>query len=201
MIVLDIETSGTNPEKHSILSIGAIDFERPEQIFSEECHVWEGAHIELEALAINGFTEEQVKDPAKKSEEEIVKAFFSWIADREERTVVGQNPSFDVSFLQAAAHRYHLDFPLARRSIDIHSLVYFHMVRQGLTPPIEHHHSAIHSDFIMEYIGIPTEPKPHVAINGAIWEAEALSRLLYDKPLLAQFEKNPIPWLSNRPQH
>jgi DNA polymerase III epsilon subunit-like protein len=194
MIVLDIETSGVNPEKHSILSIGAIDFSRSEQVFSEECRIWEGAHIEPESLIINGFTEAQITDPSKKSEEEIVRSFLAWMEEREERTIAGQNPSFDVSFIQAAALRYHLNMPLARRSIDIHSIVYFHMIKRGQTPPLSHHHSGLNSDIIMEYVGIPAEPKPHIAFNGAIWEAEALHRLLYDKPLMSRFEQFKIPW-------
>ena len=30
MIVIDIEASGTNYDKHSILSLGALDFDNPE---------------------------------------------------------------------------------------------------------------------------------------------------------------------------
>jgi DNA polymerase III epsilon subunit-like protein len=195
MIVLDIETTGTNPEKHSIIQIGAINFERPEQIFNETCRVWDEAHIDPEALKYTGMTEEIVKDPSKPTEEEIVKKLFTWIEEQEERTVAGHIPAFDIGFLEGAAARYKLNMPIAKRTLDQHSIVYAHMIKRGMTPPMNHHHSAINSDFIMEYVGLPTEPKPHVAINGATWEAEALSRLLYDKPLLSQFEKFPIPWL------
>ena len=39
MIVLDIETTGTDPRFHSIASIGAVDFDEPERgEFYEECH-------------------------------------------------------------------------------------------------------------------------------------------------------------------
>jgi hypothetical protein len=47
----------------------------------------------------------------------------------------------------------------------------------------------------MQYVGIPPEPKPHVAINGAIWEYEALHRLIYEKQGLEEFKAYPIPWL------
>ncbi len=52
--------------------------------------------------------------------------------------------------------------------------------------------SLLDSDAVMTYVGIPTEPKPHIALNGALWEAEAISRLLYQKNLLSQFEQYPI---------
>ena len=47
----------------------------------------------------------------------------------------------------------------------------------------------------MEYVGIPVEPHPHNALNGAKQSTEAISRLLYDKKLLPEFDKYPIPWL------
>ncbi len=197
MIVLDIETTGTNPEKHSIIQIGAINFERPELIFNETCRVWDEAHLDPDALKYTGMTEEIVKDPSNLTEEEIVKKLFAWIEEQEERTIMGMHPSFDTGFLQAASHRYKINFPLAKRTIDMHTLVYMHMIKRGVTPPIAHGHSAINSDQTMEYVGIPAEPKPHIAINGATWEAEAFSRLLFDKPLLSQFEKYHIPWLTN----
>jgi len=44
----------------------------------------------------------------------------------------------------------------------------------------------------MKYAGIPSEPKPHVAINGAIWEFEALHRLIKDAPGLKEFKSTPL---------
>lgn len=195
MIVVDIEATGTDPEKHSIASIGAVDFSRPEATFYEECRIWDGAHIEEKAFEINGITEAELRDQSKMSEADLVRAFFAWVVKREERTVAGQNPHFDIMFVQWAAKRAHENFILAHREIDLHSIVYFHMVRRGLTPPVMNAHSGLNSDMIMEYVGIPAEPKPHIALNGAVWEAEALSRLLHERSLLPQFGKYPIPWL------
>jgi len=39
MIVADIEATGLDPRKHSILSIGAVDFEHPERQFYGECRI------------------------------------------------------------------------------------------------------------------------------------------------------------------
>ena len=39
------------------------------------------------------------------------------------------------------------------------------------------------------------EPKPHNALTGAKSHAEVISRLLYDKKLLPEFEQFEIPWL------
>lgn len=194
MIVVDVETTGTNPEKHSIISIGAVDFDHPTDQFYQECRVWEGAHVEPAAMAVNGMTDEQIRDPKKPEEGETVKEFFAWLQTRENMLLAGHNPMFDLGFLQAAAARHHIDFTIAHRSLDLHTLAYAHMVQHGQNPPLKNGKSDLNSDTAMEYVGIPAEPKPHIALNGAVWEAEAISRLLFGQNLLDQFSKYPIPW-------
>jgi DNA polymerase III epsilon subunit-like protein len=196
MIVVDIETTGSDPVKHSILNIGAINFNNPEDRFFEECRVWDGAHIDDSALKFNGNTLEQVSDSTKQSEADLITHFLDWIEQKEERTLGGQNPLFDMGFLQAAAYRAHKDFVIARRTIDLHSITYFHMILRELDIPLDlkHKHSGINSDKIMEYVGIPPEPRPHVGINGALWEAEAFHRLFYKKYFLEQFKHYPLPF-------
>lgn len=197
MIVIDVEASGVDYNKHSIVSIGALDFDNPNNQFYDECKIWHGAHIDDEALEVNGFTEKEITDPAKKSEAEITKAFIAWASDIEDYTMAGQNVSFDRDFLQAAAHRGHLDWPLAHRTIDVHTLAYMHMVKRGVKPPVEKHHTALNLDKVLNYVGIPDEPKPHDALTGAMSHAEAISRLLYDKKLLDEFKEYEIPWLKD----
>lgn len=192
MIVIDVETTGTNPHKHSIVSIGAVDFYKPSEQFLEECKIWEGAHVEHEALVINGYSEQEISDPKKKSEAELVSSFFTWLEARESLLPAGHNPLFDLGFLQAAAERSHQNYILPSRSLDLHSVCFAHMIKKNVPPPMVHKKSALNSDAVMLYVGIPAEPKPHIALNGAIWEAEAFSRLLYGKTLLPQFSKDPI---------
>ncbi len=194
MIILDVETTGANPHTHSLVSIGAIDFENPEEKFYEECRIWDGAHIEPEALAVNGYTEAEIRDPSKKRDGEILTLFLDWILGRADNLIGGQNPFFDTGFLEATAAREHINFPIARRIIDLHSICYFHMTKRNIKPPSKNKKSDLNSDAIMTYVGIGPEPKPHVAINGAIWEAEAFSRLFYDRALFKQFEHHKIPW-------
>ncbi len=196
MLIIDVESSGVDPQKHSILSLGALDFYNPTNQFYDECRVWDGAHISDEALTVNGFTREEATEPTKKTEAELIKAFTAWALALDDRTFAGQNPSFDRDFVIAASRRAHLDFPFAHRTIDSHSLAYMHMVKHGVVPPFDgtHHRSALNLDAILEYVGIPEEPSPHNALTGALSHAEVISRLLYDRMLLPEFEVYPIPW-------
>ena len=194
MLVVDVEASGTEPSKHSIVSVGALDLKNPTNRFYEECRVWDGAHIMDEALGVNGFTKEQITDPKKQSEADLTHAFLHWSDGLEERTLAGQNVSFDRDFLKAAALRAgHTDWPFAYRTIDVHTLCYMHMIGHGIQPPVVHKRSALDLDAVLNYVGIPAEPMPHNALTGALCHAEVISRLLYNRKLLPEFMQYEIP--------
>ena len=192
MIVVDVEASGVSPEKDSLVSVGAVDFSDSKNRFYEECRIWDGAHVEEEALAVNGFTRDQITDPKKKTDREVVADFLIWLEKVKEKTIAGHNPSFDRDFLQATAHRYHINWPLAHRTIDLHSICYFDMLKRGVEIPILNNHSALNLDKVLVYIGVPPEPKPHNALTGALVETEAFGRLFYGKPFLEEFSKYPM---------
>ncbi len=193
MIIIDVEASGVSPQKNSLVSVGAIDFANPKNRFYGECRIWDGAHVEKEALAVNGFTEEQIKDPKKKSDRELVGNFLVWLEHIPDKTIAGHNPSFDRDFLEETAHRYHIAWPLAHRTLDLHSICYFDMIRMGIDPPSFHNHSALNLDAILTYLGCPSEPKPHNALTGALVETECFGRLFYGKPFLEEFSRFPMP--------
>jgi DNA polymerase III epsilon subunit-like protein len=198
MLVVDIEGSGLDAKVNSILSVGALDLAHPEHQFYEECRAWDGAHIEEEALQVNGFSMEQATDPSKQSEADVIHKFKAFAEGVEERTLAGQNVSYDRDFLAAGAARAgHTDWPFAHRTIDTHTLCWMHMIKRGMTPPTdpEKHHSKLNLDAVLNYCGIPEEPKPHNALTGAKSHAEVISRLLYDKKLLPEFDQFEIPWL------
>ncbi len=192
MIVVDVETTGLDPRRHSIVSIGAVDFSNPENQFYQECKIWEGAEISKKALEINGFSEEEIKNSDKKNLKDTIKDFLEWAGNIDERTLAGENPSFDRDFLKASCERYNIDWPLSYRTVDLHSLCYAHYLKRGLSPP-EKDKNNLNTDAILKYVGLPSQPKPHHALTGAKMEAEAFSRLMYGKNLLNEFKKYPIP--------
>ena len=197
MMVVDIEASGTEYSKHSIVSIGALDLDNPDNRFYVECKIWEGADVMDGALEVNGFTLEEITDTSKKTEAEAVTEFLEWSMQVTDRTITGQNPSFDRDFLKAAAERAGLPWDLAYRTIDTHSLCWMHIVKSGGEPPIDEQHkrSALNLDAVLNYCGIPEEPQPHNALTGALSHAEVAYRLLFNKKLLPEFEQYDLPWL------
>ncbi len=193
MIVLDAEFTGLDPREHSLISIGAIDFENPENQFYIQCRPWDGADYMEEAFEVNGLSMEKVNS-FEYSLEEAMEKFLEWTQSIDERNLAGQNVSnLDMHFLMDSARRYHLNWDLPYRSVDVHTLAYMHLVKREKDVPVENRRSAINSSFVQDYVGIPEEPKPHNALNGAKVAAEAISRLLYGKNLLPEFKDNPIP--------
>lgn len=197
MIALDVESSGLDPLKASILSIGALDTDEPANQFYDECRVWDGAHIDDSALAVNGFSREEITGSGKKTEAELIRDFVAWAVDRPRlRTLIAQNPVFDASFVQAACLRAGIDDPFPKRLLDTHTLCWLHMTLRGVPPPEENRRSALNLDFALRYCGIPEEPRPHNALTGALCHAEVFSRVAYTKKLLPDFEAYDIPWLT-----
>jgi DNA polymerase III epsilon subunit-like protein len=149
------------------------------------------------ALQVNGFTKAQITDPAKITEAEAITQFIEWTFSMADRTLAGQNVSFDRDFLKAAAQRAKLPWDLPYRTLDTHTMCWMHMVKRGYVPPIDEQHkrSLLDLDAILNYCGIGEEPHPHNALTGALCHAEVVSRLLYDKKLLPEFADADIPWL------
>lgn len=196
MLVIDIEATGTNAHVHSILSIGAVDFSKPDRRFYGECRRFDGAHIMEGALEVNGFTLAQIDDARKMSETELLKQFLAWSLEVSDRTFAGQNVSFDRSYIEAACARAGVLFDFPYRTLDTHTMCYMHMVRRGITPPhdSEHKRTDISLNTALQYCGVPKEPDPHNALMGALCHSEVASRLLYGRNLLPEFLQYPVPW-------
>jgi hypothetical protein len=124
MLVVDCEMTGLEPDQHSIVSVGAVDLDHPERQLYEECRAWDGAKIEDEALAVNGFTREQITDLRRSKARPIwctnsLRLAKIWPT----RPLPGKTSLPTYYFLRAAAMRAgHTAWPFAHRIIDIHSL-------------------------------------------------------------------------------
>lgn len=192
MIVADVETSGLNTHKHSLLSIGAVELEHPDRQFYGECRMWDGASIMPDAIAVNGFTEAECRDPQKQSLADLMNTFYHWVEQCEDKTLAGQNVSFDRDFLNDSFSRSSMSWHFSFRTLDLHTMAYMDATKRRLPIAHKNDRSDLSLDTILKYEGLPEEPKPHEGLNGAKYEAECFSRLLYGKNLLPEFAKYPI---------
>lgn len=193
MIVVDVETTGLDPKKHSIVSIGAVDFENPNYQFYMECHAWDGAEISKSALDVNGFGEGDVIGASKISLEDAIEDFIEWADGCVDKTLAGVNPSFDRDFLKESAEKAGIKWDFAYRTVDLHSICFSHYLSREVGVPMKNSHTGITSDKTYEYVGLPDEPKPHNALTGAKMESEAFSRLIKGKNLLEEYAGYCIP--------
>ncbi|MEK7452686.1 MAG: 3'-5' exonuclease [Patescibacteria group bacterium] len=194
MLVIDIEATGLDARKNSIVSIGGVDFNNPKRQFYEECRIFEGAEIDEESLLVNGFTRSECLDKRKKTLREVMILFKSWIDESSgDKILAGQCAFYDREILNESFKRSAIEFQFHFRIIELHSITYFDFIKKGLNPPMEEDHSALSLDKVLNYVGLPSEPKPHNALVGAKMEAEAISRIFYGKNLLEEYKKHKIP--------
>ena len=193
LLVIDVETSGLSPKKCSIVSIGAVDFRHPERTFYQECRPWNGALIEEGALRCNGFTKEQITDPNKRTLSMAMTDFIMWVMDSEEQTLAGHNFGFDTGFLKAAIEICNLSWRMQSRAVDLHTAAYVDHLKKGIPIPLRHSRTDLTLDKVLLYVGVPEEPKPHIALTGAKCTAEAFSRIIYGKPMFEEFRQYALP--------
>lgn len=168
MIIVDTELSGLDPKKHSLLSIGAVDFDTGDEFYGE-CRIEEGRVIDEESLAINGFTREQCIDPNKPYPHGLYISFLEWAKGREMLLAGQQVGSCDVLFLKEIHNGVKGlvgPWPFGYRTVDLHSVAYARW-RKSLS-----------LDGILETICLNKESKPHNALNGARCEYKAFKVLL-----------------------
>ena len=168
MIIVDVETTGIDPHKNSLLSIGAVDYEKGDE-FYVECHAFPNSEIDPISLEINGYTREQCLDMTKPSPVEAYKKFLWWSTDNRLVMLAGQQVgSFDAKFLQYVHELAGFGkWPFGYRTIDLHSVAY---AKFG---------ESLNLDGILARLGLEAEPKPHNALTGARKEAEAFRLLLH----------------------
>jgi len=159
-----------------------------------------GASYSTRSLEINGFSKKEIYDRSKPSAKRLVTEFCSWASKSRDRTLAGHNVHLDIDFLRDSIRRYGIRISFGHRNVDTHAVTYTHILSRNLRPPILNGRTDINSDYVFNYVGIGSEPHPHKAINGAMMEAEALGRIIYGRPLLAEFKNRAVPAYLLRPQ-
>ena len=161
LIAIDVETTGLDPLTSSIVSIGAVHIETRSEFYIE-CKPWEGAERHEGALKVNGFTNEQL-DSFDCTEAQAVSLLIEWATSFTTNPIMlAHNSAFDKAFISAACKRGEVKNSFNFRTVDVHSIVYTHIIKKGDVPS-----GQLSLNKCLEYFGLPKEPDPHNALTGA----------------------------------
>lgn len=174
MIVVDVETGGLDPKKSALLSIGVVDMNFPDKTFYVEIKPEKGVEMNPKALEINDYNPDTWDNV---NLDDAMFKFVAWCWGRD-KTLAGHNPAFDRDFCNFNFKKAGQDFQFGYRNVDLHSVAYAAFTQEKIK------FDKLRSDDIYDILDMPQEPRPHNALNGARYEAEAFSRLIYKKSLL-----------------
>lgn len=193
MIILDIETSGLNPDKASIVSIGAVDFINPDNIFYGECSIFHGAEVNPQSLKVIGMKIEEITDKKRQSVDDLLKKFLNWLVDIQNQTIAGQNVHWDLDFLRHQCDRSGINYRFGHRIIDLHTIAYTKFLELGREIPLKYNRTDINLDDILAFAGLNRRLGSHNALEDAKLESECISRIIFGKNLLEIYKDLPIP--------
>lgn len=188
MVSIDCEMTGLDFEKCAVISVGIIDLEKPERRLYLEMRPFENAYLDDEGLAVNGFTKEKLEELTLTQKEGLLQV-KQFLDESSERNVVGQNVATDIYFLNKAFEREEIDCKIPYRTLDLHSMICAKLILNKQAIPMEERKSTLNLDSLLQMAGIPEEPKPHIAINGALSAAEVYFRLIEGRAVLPEFSQ------------
>jgi DNA polymerase III epsilon subunit-like protein len=175
-VVIDLETTGLDPERCQILEIGAVD--AAGRRFYRRCAITRGCRVDWPALECNGIDALDLGEGIHVGE--ALCDLMGWLLGNPQinRWIIGgKNPEFDYRFLRANWPDPNLSQfkeVISRRCVDLHSLVYGMALRSGWDMTADD----FSTDDLYRSLGLEPEPKPHNALRGAIHEMEGFRRVL-----------------------
>lgn len=167
VIVADLETSGLNLGRNGIISIGAVPLIGDEEFYLE-LRIDLNQEADGKALEINGFTQEDCRNPLNPDQKEGVKQFYKWVEGKRYNwggglaILGGHNIRFDAGHLQHVRPSW----PFAYRMLDLHALA-FGVLGKSLC-----------SEEICDELGLRREPTVHNALEGAKMAKRGLLKLI-----------------------
>lgn len=174
-IVLDLETSGSDPDKHGILEIAAVCPSMKEghlsldHIFHRHVALNDGVDIDPEASRVHNIP---IDHPFRFaiSLKEMLEDFRTYIERNCERyhsrrgIIVGHNPSFDMAFLNRACAAYGIELP-------VHSYTFIDTASMGL---LRHRETVLARLCQKERLGFM-----HDQAHSALYDAYMTARLFW----------------------
>jgi len=181
-VLIDVETTGLDPEQHSMVEFSAIKWTgaRIDLVFRPRI----GAVIDMKAVAVwggdlsyaNALDEMENRDMGYGA---AVEQMIQFLADCS--VIAGLNVgSFDLPFVesayeyQAALEGSKLRCPLSHRTVDLHTFAVIAAKTMGEAVP----ERGFRADDIGTLVKISPERRPHSSRAGVDWECAAFSKIV-----------------------
>jgi DNA polymerase-3 subunit epsilon len=175
VVVFDTEAGGLDPLRHSLMSVGFVDFSGAHRL---EVYVLEpDVQFEPEAMAVNGIDLHWLRanglSPAEACDR--IEAFLDGLGMGRPLMMAGHNIAFDLAYMRRlytlAGRPLPRDF--SHRSLDTHTLLYA-WACAGRLPP-----EARSSDGAFKHFGVAPPPHlRHTALGDAVATRDLLAHLL-----------------------
>ncbi len=170
--ITDVETTGLDPQKHEIVEIGLvlIDQETGEVIDTLDIKV-RPEHIETAdevALKLNGYNKADWQDAVS-----ILEAIALYGEKAQNAIFCSHNVTFDWSFILEALKKAGLKSTLDHHRLDLFTLIW----SKTKDSKIE----SFSLSRVAQFFGLPEEPLPHRAINGARTAHEIFKKIIHSQ--------------------
>jgi len=164
----DVETTGTDPLVHEIIEIGLVVLDPVSLDVSDELDVKvRPTRLELaepEALKVNGYRPEDWAAAVPLSD-----AIAEYARKARDAVFMAHNATFDWPFVQMAFKLTGVPDRMDYHHLCAMSMAWIKLRRAGLR--------GVNLKYLARHLGVPEEPLPHRAINGARTACEVFRRL------------------------
>lgn len=178
MVVLDLETTGLDPERHSVIEYAAIDWTG--DWISCSHRIRPGREIDPKALNVNGASVGSI-DVREVGYFQAIEDLFAWLQERadihgHQLILAGMNVHFDARFLvpewKFLYRNNNYRCPWSHRVYDLHTLALAYLDLFDDEIP-----DRLHSDALARALKLEPEETPHTALRGAEWACRAFDKI------------------------
>jgi DNA polymerase III subunit epsilon len=166
-VVLDSETTGLDPRRDRLITIGAVAVIAGEILLEDSIEVMCKLDYNRASVTVHGITRDETRDAMEESE--ALSLFLDYVKDG---VIVGHHIGHDIQALNVAYQR-HAGFELRNRSLDTMDLA-LHLNGDGAFKNMAQGFSL---DGLCEMFGIPAHDR-HTAGGDAFITAQVFLRLL-----------------------
>lgn len=166
LAIIDLETTGTNPNVHDVLSVAIVPYEKT----AEPLHI----HVQCQGGEWSPFARENFKKFSKQWHDhamapdkacQYIENYLDNTFQSNEVTIIGHNIGFDVAFLRRLAYVGGRESirAVSHRTVDTHTMLFL-LYQMDVIPA-----SALGSDGAFEYFDIIIPEKDrHTALGDAL---------------------------------